>query len=30
MEKNMVGMAREVEKLHAELANSGARAWNAG
>ncbi|KAL1551653.1 protein FLX-like 3 [Salvia divinorum] len=30
MEKNMVGMAHEVEKLRSELANSGARAWNAG
>ncbi|KAK6125106.1 hypothetical protein DH2020_016236 [Rehmannia glutinosa] len=30
MEKNMVSMAREVEKLRSELANSGARAWSAG
>ncbi|XP_057771895.1 protein FLX-like 3 isoform X2 [Salvia miltiorrhiza] len=30
MEKNLVSMAREVEKLRSELANSGARAWNAG
>ncbi|KAH6773424.1 hypothetical protein C2S52_003686 [Perilla frutescens var. hirtella] len=30
MEKNLVSMAREVEKLRSELANSGARAWSAG
>ncbi|KAL0415111.1 UNVERIFIED_CONTAM: protein FLX-like 3 [Sesamum latifolium] len=30
MEKNLVSMAREVEKLRSELANAGARAWNAG
>ncbi|KAG8380084.1 hypothetical protein BUALT_Bualt07G0156800 [Buddleja alternifolia] len=30
MEKKLVAMAREVEKLRSELANSGARAWNAG
>lgn len=29
MEKNLVSMAREVEKLRSDLANS-ARAWNAG
>ncbi|KAL3528633.1 hypothetical protein ACH5RR_007955 [Cinchona calisaya] len=30
MEKNLVTMAREVEKLRAELANSDGRAWAAG
>lgn len=30
MEKNLVSMAREVEKLRSELANSSARGWNAG
>lgn len=30
MEKNLVSMAREVEKLRSELANSGTRAWSAG
>lgn len=30
MEKNMVSMAREVEKLRSELANHSARAWSAG
>ncbi|KAG8388386.1 hypothetical protein BUALT_Bualt02G0120500 [Buddleja alternifolia] len=29
-EKNLVTMAREVEKLRSELANSGARPWSAG
>ncbi|KAG0479080.1 hypothetical protein HPP92_013799 [Vanilla planifolia] len=30
MEKNLVSMAREVEKLRADLANSGDRPWGAG
>lgn len=31
MEKNLVSMAREVEKLRAELANGGdGRPWGAG
>ncbi|XP_051135833.1 protein FLX-like 3 [Andrographis paniculata] len=30
MEKNMINMAREVEKLRSEITNFGARAWNAG
>ncbi|GER46936.1 protein kinase PKN/PRK1 [Striga asiatica] len=30
MEKNLVSMAREIEKLHSELANSGARPVSAG
>ncbi|KAA8540297.1 hypothetical protein F0562_024140 [Nyssa sinensis] len=30
MEKNLVSMAREVEKLRAELANADARPWGAG
>ncbi|XP_075494142.1 protein FLX-like 3 [Primulina tabacum] len=30
MEKNMVTMARDVEKLRSELANSGARSWSSG
>lgn len=30
MEKNMVTMARDIEKLRSELANSGARAWSSG
>lgn len=30
MEKNLVSMAREVEKLRADLANSDARPWGAG
>ncbi|PIN16388.1 hypothetical protein CDL12_10961 [Handroanthus impetiginosus] len=30
MEKNLVTMAREVEKLRSELANSGTRAWGSG
>lgn len=30
MEKNLVSMAREVEKLRAELANSDARPWASG
>ncbi|KAL1538235.1 protein FLX-like 3 [Salvia divinorum] len=30
MEKNLDSMAREIEKLRSELANSDARAWNAG
>ncbi|KAI4324778.1 hypothetical protein MLD38_030234 [Melastoma candidum] len=30
MENNLVSMAREVEKLRAELANSDARSWDAG
>lgn len=30
MEKNMVSMAREVEKLRSELANPGARTWSSG
>lgn len=30
MEKNLVSMAREVEKLRAELATVDARPWSAG
>ena len=30
MEKNLVSMAREVEKLRAELASTDARPWGAG
>ena len=30
MEKNLVSMAREVEKLRADLANSDGRGWSAG
>lgn len=30
MEKNLVSMAREVEKLRAELASSDGRHWGAG
>ena len=30
MEKNLVSMAREVEKLRAELANVDSRPWGAG
>jgi hypothetical protein len=30
MEKNMVSMAREVEKLRAELASMDGRHWGAG
>lgn len=30
METNMVTMAREIEKLRAELSNSDGRAWAAG
>lgn len=30
MEKNLVSMAREVEKLRAELTNVDSRAWGAG
>ncbi|XP_073041869.1 protein FLX-like 3 [Primulina eburnea] len=30
MENNMVKMARDIEKLRSELANSGARAWSSG
>lgn len=30
MEKNMVSMAREVEKLRAELSNMDGRPWAAG
>lgn len=30
MEKNMVSMAREVEKLRAELASMDGRRWGAG
>lgn len=30
MEKNLVSMAREVEKLRAELANADSRPWGAG
>ncbi|KZV27158.1 hypothetical protein F511_21665 [Dorcoceras hygrometricum] len=30
MEKNMVKMARDIEKLRSELANYGARAWRSG
>ncbi|GAV60512.1 hypothetical protein CFOL_v3_04042 [Cephalotus follicularis] len=30
MEKNLVSMAREVEKLRAELANADSRSWGAG
>lgn len=30
MEKNMVTMARDIEKLRSELANSGARSWSSG
>ena len=30
MEKNLVSMAREVEKLRAELANTDGRPWAAG
>lgn len=30
MEKNLVSMAREVEKLRAELANGDSRQWPAG
>jgi len=30
MEKNLVSMAREVEKLRAELANSDGRPWSVG
>lgn len=30
METNLVSMAREVEKLRAELSNSDGRAWVAG
>lgn len=30
MEKNLVSMAREVEKLRAELTNTDARSWGAG
>lgn len=30
MEKNLVSMAREVEKLRAELSSTDARQWGAG
>lgn len=30
MEKNLVSMAREVEKLRAELSNGDGRPWPAG
>lgn len=30
MEKNLVSMAREVEKLRAEFASSDSRQWGAG
>jgi len=30
MEKNLVSMAREVEKLRAELSNADSRPWGAG
>jgi hypothetical protein len=30
MEKNLVSMAREVEKLRAEFANADSRPWGAG
>lgn len=30
MEKNLVSMAREVEKLRADLANSDGRPWGVG
>lgn len=30
MEKNLVSMAREVEKLRSEIANAGARTWSSG
>lgn len=30
MQKNLVSMAREVEKLRAELANADGRHWGAG
>lgn len=30
MEKNLVSMAREVEKLRAELSNTDVRPWGAG
>lgn len=30
MEKNLVSMAREVEKLRADFTNSDGRAWGVG